>query len=489
MNLAAIQAIFKKGLQSVVELINSLYAQIKELTKQLAELKSKISMLEAKNKELTEQKVKDSHNSSKPSSTDGFKKKTKSLRKKSGLKSGGQKGHKGSTLSMVALPNKVVILPITNCLNCGISVVDAPKTINKRQVIEPEINSFTTEYQQECVDCVGCKHKSKLAFPDFCKKAIQYGPGFKSLVVYFNKTQLVPLNRTAEIIRNLFGINLSEASILNFSKEGYEKLEVFEIAIKECIIKSDVIHNDESGGRYEKKLGWFQVASTKLLTFFYFHHNRGCKAMDEMGILPNFKGKSMHDFFKPYLTYACEHLLCNAHLLRELIFEAEENLQQWAKDMIALLLKIKEDVDNTKLIENSNSLSKEMLVKYEKEFNAIIEAGMQYNPLKVKDPPKKGRAAQTKSRNLLDRLLLHREKYLAFMYDFQVPFDNNLAERDIRMAKLYMKISGCFRTLKGASHFCRIRSYISTVRKNKQDALASLKNVFLGKPFIPKYAE
>ena len=157
--------------------------------------------------------------------------------------------------------------------------------------------------------------------------------------------------------------------------------------------------------------------------------------------------------------------------------------------MIVLLLKIKEDVDNAKLVENSNSLSTEMLAGYEKDFNTIIEAGMQYNPLKVKDSPKKGRAAQTKSRNLLDRLLLHREKYLAFMYDFKVPFDNNLAERDIRMAKLYMKISGCFRTLEGASQFCRIRSYISTARKNNLNSLASLKNLFLGFPFIPKHAE
>ena len=353
----------------------------------------------------------------------------------------------------------------------------------------PHLRQFATEYQQECVDCEGCNHKSKLAFPDFCKKAIQYGPSFKSLVVYLNKTQLIPLNRTAEIIRNLFDINLSEASILNFSKEGYDKLEGFENAVKACLIKADVINNDESGGRYEKKLGWFQVASNELLTFFYFHPNRGCKAMDEMGILPNFKGKSMHDFFKPYFKYLCEHVLCNAHLLRELVFEAEENLQNWAKDMIVLLLKIKEDVDNAKLVENSNSLSTEMLAGYEKDFNTIIEAGMQYNPLKVKDSPKKGRAAQTKSRNLLDRLLLHREKYLAFMYDFKVPFDNNLAERDIRMLKLYMKISGCFRTLKGASQFCRIRSYISTARKNNLNSLASLKNLFLGFPFIPKHAE
>ena len=215
MKFADIQTIFKKGLQSVVELINSLYAQIKELREQLAELKLKNSSLETKNKELAEQKAKDSHNSSKPSSTDGFKKKTKSLRAKSDRKSGGQEGHKGSNLSMVSTPDKVVRLSITNCLKCGKSVIDAPRTIKKRQIKEVIMQTFTTEYQQECVDCEDCNHKSKLAFPDFCKKAIQYGSGFKSLVVYLNKAQIIPLNRTAEIIKNLFDINLSEASILH----------------------------------------------------------------------------------------------------------------------------------------------------------------------------------------------------------------------------------------------------------------------------------
>ena len=212
--------------------------------------------------------------------------------------------------------------------------------------------------------------------------------------------------------------------------------------------------------------------------------------MDAIGILPDFKGKLVHDYCKSYFKYLCEHILCNAHLLRELVFEYTECAQEWAKEMIALLIEIKEAVDKAKeQVIPSNTLSTELLEKYEKAFDKIVETGLKYNPYKTKDPHKRGRAKQTTARNLLDRSLIHKSKYLAFMYDFNVPFDNNLAERDIRMLKLYMKISGCFRTLTGALHFCRIRSYISTVRKNDLPVMESIKNAFLGNPFIPKRAE
>lgn len=283
---------------------------------------------------------------------------------------------------------------------------------------------------------------------------------------------------------------LDEATILSFCKEGYDKLATFEAITKKLLTKAEVLHGDESGGYCEKGLKWFHVACTKLLTMFAFHSRRGKEAMDAIGILPEFKGKLVHDYCKVYFKYLCEHVLCNAHLLRELVFEHTERAQGWANEMIALLLEIKEAVDNAKdKVASSNSLSKEMLEKYEKAFEKIVETGLKDNPYKPKDPHKRGRPPQTTARNLLDRLQTHRGKYLAFMYDFNVPFDNNLAERDIRMLKLYMKISGCFRTLTGASHFCRIRSYISTVRKNDLEVLESIKNAFLAQPFIPKSAE
>ena len=458
MSFSDIKSIFLKGLNAVTELINSLYAQIKELTEKNANLTSTNKKLEERIKELTEQKSKNSHNSSKPSSTDGLKKKTKSLRIKSKRSSGGQKGHEGTTLSMVSNPDKTQRIRLNKCKGCNHSFLKIEKTIEKRQVIDVIFKSYVTEYQAECAECGNCKSHSKAEFPDFCKKKIQYGSGFKSLIVYLNKYQLLPLRRTAEICKDLFNLKISEASILNFSKEGYDKLEDFDVACKEAIIKSEVMHNDESGGRCAKTLKWFQVASTNLLTYFAFHDKRGSKAMDDIGILPAFKGKSVHDFYKSYFKYTCEHILCNAHLLRELIFEFEVCAQDWANKMIALLLEIKEEVNKAKEQVTANSLSMEMIKKYQEIFDEIVNTGLKDNPYKPKEPHKRGRPKQTTARNLLDRLQTHKGKYLAFMYDFNVPFDNNLAERDIRMLKLYMKISGCFRTFTGASHFCRIRS-------------------------------
>jgi len=481
-NFSDIKSIFQKGLSAVTELINSLYAQIKELREKNLQLEERI-------KELTEQKSKDSHNSSKPSSTDGMKKKTKSLRRKSNRSSGGQKGHAGTTLSMISNPDKIELIRLNKCKSCNHSFLKAEKTIEKRQVIDVIFKSNVTEYQAECAECENCKTHSKAEFPDFCKKKIQYGDGFKSLIVYLNKYQLLPLRRTAEICKDLFNLKISEASILNFSKEGYDKLEVFEVACKEAIIKSEVMHNDESGGRCAKTLKWFQVASTKLLTHFAFHDKRGSKAMNDIGILPAFKGKSVHDYYKSYFKYTCDHILCNAHLLRELIFEFEVCAQEWANKMIALLLEIKEEVNKAKEQVTANSLSMEMIKKYEEAFDEIVNSGLKDNPYKPKDPHKRGRPKQTTARNLLDRLQTHRDKYLAFMHDFNVPFDNNLAERDIRMLKLYMKISGCFRTFTGATHFCRIRSYISTVRKNNISILSAIQNIFNDSPFIPNCAE
>lgn len=487
-----IKSIFQRGLNAVTELINSLYSQIKDLTEKIATLTSTVEKLEERIKELSVQKSKDSHNSSKPPSTDGLKKKTKSLRKKSNRKTGGQHGHKGTTLKMVDDPEHIEKIELCGCKKCGRKFLETEKKIDKRQVIEVSLQRVVTEYQTEYADCIECNTRSKTEFPDFCKQKIQYGSGFKSLIVYLNKYQFLPLQRTAELSKEFFGLKISEATILSFCKEGYDKLASFETITKKLLTEAKVLHGDESGGRCENALKWFHAACTRLLTIFAFHGRRGKEAMDAIGILPEFKGKLVHDFWKTYFKYFCEHVLCNAHLLRELLFEYTECAQEWANEMIALLMEIKEAVNKAKEQVTSNSLPVELLEKYEKTFIKIVETGLRHNPYKTKDPDKplkRGQAKQTTARNLLDRLSNHREKYLAFMYDFNVPFDNNLAERDIRMLKLYMKISGCFRTLTGASHFCRIRSYISTVRKNELSVLDSIKNAFLAQPFIPKSAE
>jgi transposase len=220
------------------------------------------------------------------------------------------------------------------------------------------------------------------------------------------------------------------------------------------------------------------------------HPKRGKEAMDEMNILPQYRGTAVHDFWKSYFKYDCKHALCNAHHLRELIFIYEQYDQSWAQDMIDLLLKIKAVVDEAK--QTTDHLDPKTIQTFEGEYQRILDEGFKANPPPdpSKLPKKRGRHKQSKAKNLLDRLRDYRKEVLAFMYDFKVPFDNNLAERDVRMMKVQQKISGCFRSKEGAKVFCRIRGYISTVRKQGINVLDAIQMAMEGKPFIPaKQAE
>jgi transposase len=259
------------------------------------------------------------------------------------------------------------------------------------------------------------------------------------------------------------------------------------------------VHADESGFYCENKRQWLHCASTRTITHYQFHAKRGKEAMDEIGILPYFKGVLIHDFWTPYLKYSCAHGLCNAHLLRELIFLIEEKNCTWALDMKNLLLEIKETVDTEKTKPGVVRLKTGSTNNFENRYDKIIDQA-----IKVEQPPpappdtdpdnsdlqlpkkrKRGRQKKSKSLNLLARLKEHKKKVLAFMYDFKVPFDNNQAERDIRMIKLQQKISGPFRTTQGAESFCRIRSYISTTRKNGINVFNAINEAIRGQPFIP----
>ena len=236
----------------------------------------------------------------------------------------------------------------------------------------------------------------------------------------------------------------------------------------------------------ERLLWWTHSASTAEATYYGIHRKRGREAADEIGILPGFIGRAIHDFWKPYFGYDCLHGLCNAHHLRELIFVHEQHRQDWAKRMIDCLLDIKDAVEAAG--ETADHLAAEQLQNFEVRFQQVLDEGYAQNPL----PPqpagakkKRGPRKKSKPRNLLERLDGHRSDALAFMYDFSVPFDNNQAERDLRMMKVQQKISGMFRTEEGAEAFCRIRSYISTARKNSVGAMDALDRLFGGNPFVP----
>ena len=436
----------------------------------LLEMDARIQASEQRVRQMEESLAKDSHNSSKPPSSDGLNKpKPKSLRSPSGRSTGGQPGHSGQTLRMVEKPDFMVSHQVNQCAACGCPLTgQAPDRIERRQVFDlPEPKLEVTEHQAEIKTCAcGCINRA--AFPPDATAPVQYGLRVKSVAVYLKEYQLLPFERLAEIMRDIFACNtFSEGSLANFSAACSERLEPIDAFIRAQVSAAEVAGFDETGMRATGSLHWLHTVSTSFLTWYFAHAKRGREAMDAAGVLSKFKGRAVHDFWDPYLKYDCDHAFCNAHLLRELVFLWEEQDQAWAKIMIDHLLAIKTAVDTARQDRQS-------------AFNAE-------NP--TADPPKGpkrcGRRKQSKARNLLDRFRDHHEGILAFMHDFRVPFDNNQSERDLRMMKLRQKISGTFRSFDALVDFCRIRGYVSTARKNGINALDALRRVFLGNPFAP----
>ena len=317
---------------------------------------------------------------------------------------------------------------------------------------------------------------------------MQYGEGIKAAAVYLKNYQYLPYDRTCELLNDFFSCPMSEGTLANIISQCDDLAEKPVAQIKERIEQASVAHFDETGSRVEGRLWWLHSASTANATYYDIHRKRGSEAFDAIGILPDFIGGAIHDFWKPYFGYCCLHGLCNAHHLRELIFVHEQHHQEWADRMIDSLLQIKDAVDLAR--ETTDHLHQKQIQDFEARYQQILDEGYAQNPLPPLSPnakKKRGRRKKSKPRNLLERLDEHRGQALAFMYDFNVPFDNNQAERDLRMMKVQQKISGMFRTEDGAKAFCRIRSYISTARKNALGAMDALTRLFSGNPFVPAF--
>lgn len=454
----------------------------------------KYTMLEERVANLERIIAKDSHNSHKPPSSDGFKTpKPKSRRERSGLPPGGQKGHEGHTLEMANKPDRIEWHRVDRCCNCHHSLKDVKaKEHDKRQEFDiPPSKINVVEHRAEIKDCPYCGHTQKADFPANIQQPVQYGSGVKSLAVYLNNYQFVPYERMSDLFKDVFSLPISQGTLVNINKNCYDRLENFEAIIKNQLANAKVVNFDETGLRMEGKGkgGWLHSASTPFLTLYIAHSKRGVEAMEDINILSRFKGTAIHDCWMSYFDYMCKHGLCNTHLVRELIFTDEEYHQAWAQNMIDCLLDIKDRVEEKKQI--ADSLEKKKIKEYEKRFDRIIVKGLKQNPSPQPQinpcQKKRGKTKQSQPKNLLDRMKKHKEKVLAFMYDFNVPFDNNLAERDIRMTKIKQKISGTFRSRDGANIFCRIRSYISTVRKNSRNVLESVRKAIDGNPFMPRY--
>jgi len=457
-------------IEATIEKAQSLIREDKQLsaaTKSMFEIMILIITLLANRLNLN------STNSSKPPSSDPNRKKRP--KSKTGKKPGGQKGHAGTTLKKVDDPDKVELIKVDRSkLPPGrYREVD----FESRQVFDIDISRVVTEYRAQILeDDKG--NRFVAAFPEGVTKAVQYGTGLKAHSVYMSQFQLVPYNRIQDYFADQLHIPLSEGSIFNFNKEAFGFLTDFENRVKNKLAGSDFAHADETGINIGGKTHWLHCVSNDSWTLYHPHEKRGTDAMNDMGVLSRFKGILCHDHWKPYYKIDCTHALCNAHHLRELTRAWEQDAQQWARKMKNLLEKL-----NLRVNEASGALKAQESQKYRLKYRALLKQGEIEcpEPSRPNKKAKRGRIKKSKSRNLLERLRDYEQDTLRFMDNENVPFSNNLGENDIRMTKVQQKISGCFRSMDGAQIFCRIRSYLSTCRKQGFKSSYALDLLFNGK--------
>jgi transposase len=405
------------------------------------------------------------------------------MRSPSGRKSGGQPGHPGSTLEWVEVPDEIEQQVIETCQRCGASLALMPivewQCAQVHDVVP--IKMKVKEHQVAVKHCACCGQSNQAAFPVGVTNRVQYGSRVRSLMVYLMDYQLLPSERVQELLSEVLGCSLSEGTLYETRQACFEVLGAVEADIFEAIQQAEVAHFDETGLRVNGKLMWLHVASTQALTYYLIHPKRGSEAIDEMDILPQFEGTSVHDGWRSYASYGCVHALCTAHHLRELRFLVERYGQTWAEEMMTLLVTMKATVQQAQA-QGQTQLSAEAITQFETQYQELIATAMKRNPANPPVANSRGRPKQTPDRNLLERLKTHQAEVLRFIHDFQVPFDNNQAERDIRMMKLKQKISGGFRSEAGAQMFGRIRGYLSTLKKQGHPLLDALEQLFLRHP-------
>lgn len=475
MNRDEIVQVYAQGVESVRAVIESLQQQVVTLQARVTDLERRLNQ--------------DSHNSHQPPSRDQTRPRPqpKSLRRKSGKRPGGQAGHEGHTRSLSEQPDQVLTHAPTVCTQCQQDLCSVSATgYDRRQVRElPALRVQVIEHRALHKTCPQCQQVTVGVFPPTVSQPVQYGAQFKGLAVYLQTYQLLPFERTHELLLDCFGDSPCNDSVGEWLQVASQQLQPFEKRLTQTLARQAVLHSDETSMRVQGQRHWVHSTSTTTLSHYAVQSQRGVTALNTIGILPKFQGVLMHDAYPSYFSYACMHALCNAHLLRELVAVHEQTGQAWAAQFQQLLRDAKHAVAEARA-QGQQAFSPAQRGSWTRRYLRLVRQGLQANPAA---PPsgQRGRTAQSPARNLLLRLEKYPMAVLRFVHDFRVPFDNNQAERDIRMLKVKQKISGTFRSVTGAEQFCRLRSYVATLHKQDLPLLAGLQSLFVGQPLLPRF--
>ena len=459
------------------------------LTEQLAALAEVNRELRERVAELERRLSANSRNSHQPPSSEGYAKPPpRSRRGRSGRKPGGQPGSPGATLRQVDDPHEVITHVPDRCGGCGRSLREAPvvSTENRQVADVPELALRWVEHRLEHRACA-CGQVTMAGpgdgVPGGVHAPVQYGPGVRAVATYLVAAHHLPLDRAAAVMSDLLAAPVSPGSISAWVAAAGERLAPFTDRVVDLLADAAVAHFDETGLRVDGRLAWVHAACTDRLTLYTCHDRRGREAMDAARVLPAFTGIAVHDCWAPYFCYPMTHAICNAHVIRELVGVWENTGQAWAAKLAATLERLNVAVLEAKLA-GTPALDAEVLAGWHARYDALVAAGRAANP----EPEGGWRGKRPVAVNLLDRLGSLRADILRFSVDFRVPFSNNAAERDIRPVKIREKISGCLRSLAGATTFCALRSYLSTTRKHGRDALTALRELHEGQPWLPEPA-
>lgn len=469
-----------KTIQELIHKVNNLVERVQQL--EVFEEENKIlraenAILKAENAELKNRLNRNSKNSNQPPSSDGYTKKP-ALPKKSKGNQGGQKGHKGSSLKQITNPDTIIQCKPEAC-TCGHTFLSGHSELSeKRQVFDlPEPRLEVTEYQVYKAICPVCGTTNKGVIPEGVKATAQYGNNIKAYAVLLNVHYKLPYKKIRLLFNDLFGYPINESTITSATEQCYKMLQSSEEEIKSRVAKSTVVHADETGLRVAGKLHWLHTATTEMYTYLFVHEKRGKLALEsDKSVLDKIKTWLVHDCWGSYFNFnKLKHAICGAHILRELEGLIENGNSKWAKTFKTFLMQVYE-------MPFKERLKRKQLL--ESRYKTICSIGEKLEPPPTKTANKRGRLKRTKGRNLVERLIREQNAVLAFAFNEQVPFTNNLAERDIRPAKVKQKISNCFRTYNGAAIYARIESFISSSRKNNRNAFSELCSTFDGHNFI-----